>query len=98
MVGSGHWDPYHHYLGLRRGVPRVEHFLSLTLTCLKLTNNDVSNFPDALHNIYTLSVAFNQITDVGLSDLLGLVPNVVTLDLEANKNVFAIWTQAVYQL
>ena len=98
VFGSGHWDPYHHHLGLGRGVPRAEHILSLTLVCLKLTNNDVSNFPDALHNLHTLSVAFNQITDVGLSDLLGLDPNVVTLDLEANEIVLAIWTQAVYQL
>ena len=72
--------------------------MSLTPTRLKLINNDVSNFPDTLHNLHTLSVAFNQITDEGLSYLLGLAPNVMTLDLEANEIVFAIWTQAVYQL
>ena len=72
--------------------------MSLTPTRLKLINNDVSNFPDTLHNLHTLSVAFNQITDEGYSDLLGLAPNVVTLDLEANEIVFAIWTQAFYQL
>ena len=76
----------------------MEHVMSLTLTHLQLTDEDVSKFPETLPNLHTLSVAFNQITDVGLSDLLGWAPNVVVLDLEANEVAFAIWTQAVTQL
>ena len=63
-----------------------------------MTDEDVSKFPETLPNLHTLSVALNQITDVGLSDLLGWAPDVVVLDLEANEIVFAIWTQAITQL
>ena len=76
----------------------MDHFLSLALSCLRLTDNDVANFPDALHNLHTLSGAFNLITDAGLSVLLRLAPNVVTLDLGANEMVFAIWNPGVFPL
>ena len=74
LFGTSHWDPYHHHLGLGRSVPRMDHFLSLTLSCLRLTDNNVSNFPDVLHNLHTLPVAFNLIMDAGLLVLLRLDP------------------------
>ena len=95
MLGSGRWDPYHHHLGLGRDVPREECVMSLTLTRLQLTDADVSQLPDTLPNLHTLSVAYNQITDVGLLALLTGAPNVVVLDLEANKIVFAPRTAAI---
>ena len=96
VLGSGRWDPYHYHHG--QIAPRPELVLSLTLSCLGLTDSDVSHLPNSLQNLHTLSFVFNLITDAGLAALLKVAPKVVVLDLEANDMVFNISSPVVNSL
>ena len=98
VEGSGRWDPYHHHLGLPSYAPRRENVMSLTLSRLQLTDADVSQLPDTLPNLHTLSVAQNGLTDEGVLGLLVWAPNLVILDLEDNEIVLAPHTDAAAQL
>ena len=62
--------------------------MSITLSPLKLVDNDIRNLQNSFKNLHTLSVAFNYIKDAGLIILMKKAPNVTTLDLEANEMVF----------
>ena len=61
-------------------------------------DSDVLHLLDLLQNLHTLFVMFNLITNARLSALLGVAPNVVVLDLEANVMVFNISSPAVNSL
>ena len=65
------------------------HMLSLTLSGLGLTDQDVHHLPRNLgHNLDTVGVAFSTLTDNGLDTLLTLAPELISLDLEGNEIKF----------
>ena len=64
--------------------------VSLTLSRLGLTDKDVLHLPGNLgQHMDTLGVAFNELTDIGLTALLTLAPALALLDLESNEIEFA---------
>ena len=66
---SGRYDPCHHELGRRIFVS--DNMMSLTLSGLALTDQDVQNLPGSLgKNLDTLGVVINEITDSGPTALL----------------------------
>ena len=73
--------------------------ISLTLSGVGLTDQDVLNLPSSLgQKLDTLGAVFNELTDLGLATLLTLAPALSSLDLEGNVIKFDPTSEGVDRL
>ena len=73
--------------------------MSLSLYNLSLANRDVAELPTTFgRNVTTLSVVFNNLTNIGVAGVQRQALRVSPLDLEGNYIVFALGSEGVLLL
>ena len=73
--------------------------MSLSLCDFSLIDHNVTEMPSPFgRNVATLSIVFNNLTNVGLAGVKRQTPGVVSLDLEDNDMVFLLRNKVVILL